>query len=181
MKKYIVLILGMVLSMTYVDAQIPEKEVRKSDRKEARREAREKKEKLTAKMLEHKDFVLKANYLSNNRGNRAVVNSTINFIQVRDEHATIQVGNNSSMGRNGVGGVTASGKITSWEMNENRRGGYHVRFNVLTSIGHYSINMNISGDGSARATLTGLSRGNLVYEGDIVPNESSRVYRGRTN
>lgn len=179
MKIYI-LLLSILFITQQINAQIPEKEVRKFERKEAKRERQEKKRKLTTDMIEKRTFVLKANYLSNSRGNRQIVNSTINFLQVDEDHAIIQIGSDTGIGYNGVGGITTDGRITSWEVVEKKNDSYYIKFEVITSISHYSIHMNIGSDGSARATLTGLRRGNLVYEGDLVPIETSSVYKGNS-
>ncbi len=179
MKVYIVL-LGILIFTQQINAQIPEREVRKSERKEAKKERQEKKRKLTTDMVDKRTFVLKANYLSNSRGNRQIVNSTINFLQVDEDHAIIQIGSDTGIGYNGVGGITTDGRITSWEVVEKKNDSYYIAFDVITSISHYNIRMDVRSDGSARATLTGLRRGNLIYEGNLVPIETSRVFRGNS-
>jgi hypothetical protein len=180
MKLHILLIIGFLFSTHQIHAQITEKQLRKLERQEANKEMRKKQQEMTSKMLENRTFVLEANYLSNNRGARSVVSSTINFIKVDEGRAVIQIGNDRSMGYNGVGGVTAEGEITSWELHKNKKGSYSVTFRVMTTIGHYDIRMNISDIGSARATLSGLHYGSLTYEGNLTPVETSRVYKGRS-
>lgn len=177
MKKYIAL-LGILIVSHSIYAQISERALRKLEREAEKKEKEEKDRRLAEKMIKEKVFVIEADYLSNNRGDRYVVNPNINFVKVEDGQATIQIGSNVGLGYNGLGGITTSGKISSWESKERKNGGYYVSFNVTTSIGHYHIRMDIGPDRFARATLSGLRGGSLVYEGEIVPLYASRIYKG---
>ncbi len=149
-------------------------------RKEKKAIERERLYKLNKEMLESKSFVLESDYLQNRYGVRIPVNSTINFVLVDGEEAVIQIGSNTGSGHNGVGGVTAKGKITKWELKENeKKNTFDLTMHVLTSIGMYDIRMNI-GNYGANARLTGLRRGNLTFSGDMVALEESVIYEGRS-
>jgi hypothetical protein len=128
-------------------------------------------------MLMRKDFVLLANYLENQYGDRVMVTSSINFVKVEDGKAVLQTGTASSVGYNGVGGVTAEGNINNWEINKNMKGLTHsVKFDIMTNIGIYSIFLTVSSNNYAQAIITGLTRGKLVYTGRLEPASKSRVY-----
>ncbi len=133
----------------------------------------------TKQMLQNKDFVLEADYLANRMGERMPVSSTLNFISVDSTNAVLQIGRNTGIGYNGVGGVTAQGNVTRYKLQtDNKRKSFYLSFSVTTPIGSYDINMSVGADGYANATLTGISSGQLIYTGYLVPIENSSVYKG---
>ena len=132
-------------------------------------------------MLENRDFVLEANYLQDRRGNRRIVNSTINFVAIDSTTAIIQVGSDYRNGPNGVGGVTAKGRITRWVLTENKKQkSFSLSINVMTSIGFYDLFFSIGSWGNSTARLSGLSAGELIFEGNVEPYSASRVYEGHS-
>lgn len=149
-------------------------------RKEKRAIEREHLYQLNKQMLESRSFVLESDYLQNRYGMRIPVSSTINFVRVDGDEAVIQIGSNTRVGSNGVGGITAKGRITKWELKENeKKKTFDLSMYVLTSIGMYDINMSI-GNYGADARLTGMRPGNLTFSGDMVAIEESAVYEGRS-
>ena len=83
------------------------------------------------------------------------------------------------MGANGVGGVTAKGKIVRWKVKKNEKNKtFNVSMGVSTPIGSYDVDFSISPTGNATAWLTGIYGGRLTFEGDLVPIEESGVYEG---
>lgn len=132
-------------------------------------------------MVDSMAFVLEADYLRDQYGNRVVVSSGINFIMVDSMQTVLQTGNNYNVGANGVGGVTADGRITRWKVNKNEKREYiTITMDVMTNIGIYNVFIDISSSERANATLSGLWPGRLIWEGRIVPLAQSRVYKGRS-
>lgn len=176
--KKILILLAFVLSTGVIFAQVENDTVKLS--KKEKREARKKEQyELTKCMLENKNFVLESDYLEDRYGNRIPVSSTINFVMVDSDEAVIQIGSNWRVGPNGVGGVTAKGRITLWELNKNDKNKtFDLRVNVMTSIGMYDLLFHIGPYGDARARLTSLRSGSLTFDGDLVPVELSAVYEG---
>lgn len=130
-------------------------------------------------MIENRDFVLEADYLQDRRGNRVFVSNTINFVAIDSTTAIIQVGSNYRIGPNGVGGVTAKGKITSWKLSENEKNkSFNLFTTVMTPIGIYDLQFSISSSGYSTALLTGLTMGELTFEGNVEPYSDSSVYEG---
>ena len=130
-------------------------------------------------MLQNKDFVLEADYLANRIGERIPVSWTLNFISVDSANAVLQIGRNTGIGYNGVGGVTAQGNITRYKLNiDQKRKSFYLSFSVMTAIGSYDINMSVGADAYANATLTGIQSGQLIYTGYLVPLAKSSVYKG---
>jgi hypothetical protein len=149
-------------------------------RKEKRQVQREQMYQVNKSMLENRSFVLESDFLQNRYGMRIPVNSIINFVLVDEDEAIIQIGSHSGMGYNGVGGITAKGRITKWEVNENeRKKTFTVRMHVMTNIGMYDVNFSVGSFG-ATARLTGLRPGNLTFTGDMVMLEESTIYEGRS-
>jgi hypothetical protein len=131
-------------------------------------------------MIRNKSFVLEADFLENGYGVRRPVMSSINFIMVDSLKAVLQTGNDSRMGYNGVGGITAEGTISNLKVTKNQKSlSYFLRFTVSTPIGFYDVAMNIYSFDHARAEITGLTAGKLIYDGRIQTLYNSRVYKGR--
>ena len=131
-------------------------------------------------LLTSQRFVLTADYLENRYGDRAFVQPMLNFIRVDSSQAVIQTGSSTNFGYNGVGGVTAEGHINSYKIvRDTKTLSFYVQFSVITTIGIYDVAMNISSDNNVRATITGLTPGNLIYTGHLENGANSRVYKGQ--
>jgi len=72
----------------------------------------------TEKLIDSAAFVLTADFLSNQYGYRRIVEPLLNYIEVDSSQAIIQTGNSFGIGYNGVGGLTISGKINTWNVNK---------------------------------------------------------------
>ena len=120
-------------------------------------------------MLENRSFVLEAYYLANKYGNfRIPVSPNVNFIRVNSQKGVLQTGVNSDLGYNGVGGVTAEGNISGWKIEkDSKRLSHFLRFNIHTAIGTYDIALSVTADNHARAVISGLGPGQLIYEGQL--------------
>lgn len=130
-------------------------------------------------LLKNRCFVLEADFLENQYGNRRPVLSNINFIMVDSLRAVLQTGSNSNFGFNGVGGTTAEGNISGLKIVKNEKNlSFFLRFTVTSNIGIYDVSMNVSSNATARATISGLSRGKLVYDGRIQTLYNSGVFKG---
>ncbi len=158
--------------------------------KKAAREAKKqlKKEKLeaafaiTSNLIENQQFVLEADWLSNQYGNRIPVTPNLNFIRIDTTYVVLQIGSNYGIGYNGVGGVTAEGHLSSWKVHKNEKKlNYSIQANVLTSIGIFDIYMTVNADGKATANISGLRRGQLNYTGDLVSLDKTHTYKGQTS
>jgi len=177
--KRLILFFGLIISASILFAQGNDENATLT-KKEKRNAELEKEFQLTKSMLENKDFVLETDYLQDRYGNRVLVNSTINFVAVDSTEAIIQIGSNFRIGPNGVGGVTAKGKITKWELTENQKSkAFTLSMNVMTTIGIYDLVINIGASGRGSATLTGMRSGRLTFDGNLVPWEESSVFVGQ--
>jgi hypothetical protein len=131
-------------------------------------------------LLNVRCFVLEADFLRDKWGNRVPVTSTLNFIKINSNEGVLQTGTDLSRGSNGVGGVTASGNIGSWNVTGNpKKLYYNISFYMDTNIGHYDVSMMVDADNHATATITGLGPGKLTWEGHLETLNNSRVFKGQ--
>ncbi|HYW96306.1 MAG TPA: DUF4251 domain-containing protein [Bacteroidales bacterium] len=159
-----------------------DKKAAREAKKKVRRDKLEQQYQQTASLVDSKSFVLEADWLSNQYGSRVPVTPNLNFIKVDSSDVVLQVGSNYGAGYNGVGGITAEGRLTSWKVHRNdKKLTYHVQANVMTSIGVYDISLTVGSDGHAYATITGMRRGQLNYTGTLVPIDQSHAYKGQTS
>lgn len=185
--------LGIILMGIIIALQAYSQEEQSVDRKTARKLAREQRkvlEEINAKatnrlvdsLIRQHNFVIKADYLGDQIGNRIVVDQKVNFIYVDSSNIVIQYGsiNSVSLGYNGLGGVTTEGNITKFEVSKTGRNNdaYFIEITAVTTMGIFDIFINVSSNGNATATIGGTGRGKLIYYGDMVPVESSRIYKG---
>jgi len=185
MKKYLTII-GIALFSLTVKAQtgndsIP-KELTREQKKAQKEAANLAQFKETEKLLNSQSYVLEAKFLSGRSGTRFFVPSSLNFISIDTTSIIIQIGSNTRLGYNGVGGVTITGKIHYYKVEANeKRKTFYVRMSMMGSTGSYDIFMNVNLSGSATATVTGLYPGSVIYDGDLVPLKEARIYKGRSS
>jgi hypothetical protein len=187
MKKYFIL-LGLSLALlnavaqeeNSVDTETTRKLTREQKNEQKRLDAEE-----TAKvvdwMVKNKKFVLEAYAVSNQYGERYEVNSRINFIAIDSNKITIQLASMSGMGGyNGLGGITADGRITDFKINKvgKKSSGYSIQVLAMTTIGSYDIFFNVSTNSNAVATIGGSWGGKLNYHGFLIPLSKSKIYKG---
>jgi hypothetical protein len=164
-------------------SSLSKREQRKLIKEEMQRQEAEEAER-TAELVDHMvksaTFVLEADMLYDRYGNSRVVQYTINFISADSTRGVIQVGNNADLGRNGLGGVTIDGSISSYEytLNEKRQT-YNISYVLRSPVGSYDIHMTVQPNGRADARVSGnFSGGSLRYSGRLVHPAESRVFKG---
>jgi len=188
MKKYIVFcILAIVISFNVIAQEegtvdpVSRRKLTKQEKAEIRKAEQDAVAKMVDSLIFKRKFVLEADYLSNQTGNRQIVNSLINFIIVDSSSIVIQIASTTGIGGpNGMGGVTTRGSITGFEVKKTGRDNsvYYIRLLANTSIGPYDIFFNILPSAATDATISGIRSGRLNYHGVIKPLERSRVFKG---
>jgi hypothetical protein len=187
MKKYLIsIVMSLVVLCAFSQEESPvDGKTTKKLTKEQKLEQRRVEEEATAKvvdwMMETRQFVLEADYLSDETGQRVVVSSTINFIAVDSTAITIQLATVSGVGgANGMGGVTTDGSISKFEMAKTGKSktNYSIHIIATTRIGTYDIFIDVTPSAKADARISGILPGKLNYHGRIVPVNQSRVYKG---
>lgn len=182
--KRIVVFLGIVLLEEFntlpVLAGFDTDTARVKSKKEIRAAEREKEYRSVLRLINSRRFVLEADYIFIQYGDRIPVTPTINFIMLDSAQVVMQYGSGIGVGANGVGGATAAGRVTRWEMNANdRKQTIDIRISAHTPIGSYDIYLYTDGSGRATARVTGLRPGQLNYDGRLVPLQMSKVYKGQ--
>jgi hypothetical protein len=154
----------------------------KQKQREAREKEREQNIEMTSQMVKLQRFVLEADYLSNKYGTRVPVSRNINFIMVDSSEAVLQTGSAYTIGFNGVGGETVSGRITKYDfgMTGKNKDSYSIRMIVMSPVGTFDISLLASSEGYADASIRGNWSGVLNYHGRLVPLGLSKVYTGQT-
>ena len=184
MKKVITIMAALLIALT---AYSQEQELSKKEKKKLEKELRKEQEakdaemkaQVVALMIEYQRFVLEADRLRDSKGTQVQVSSTINFIASDSITGVIQIGSNSYVGMNGVGGITAEGPVSNYKFTYNEKSkAYNVSYNLRSTLGNYDIRMTVFSDGRADATVSSNWPGQLNYSGYVVPPAQSRVYKG---
>jgi hypothetical protein len=182
MKQFLIFGLALVMVLPAGAQELSRKEQRaleKQMKREQQAEEARQKAILVGKMVEYRWFVLEADQLRSKRGEVANVSSMINFIACDSVNGVIQIGSNSYVGYNGVGGITVEGSISNYEYSQDEKSGsYDITYNVKSSTGTYFVRMFVSADGRADATVSSTWPGRVNYVGYIVPPSLSKVYKG---
>ncbi len=174
----LILVLGLCFISSYGYSQ--DINISKQDQKEAKKAESYTNFQMLDTLLMNKEFVLEADFLEDQYGNRVNVTPVLNFIRVDSAKAVIQTGSNIYLGYNGVGGVTAEGTIRQWKITKNFKNlSYYVRFSISTTLGFYDVNLFVTADNYARATITGLTNGQLIYTGHLRSLNNTMVFKGQ--
>lgn len=178
--KTIFLIMFALILVSGLSAQenTPQDQATKSKKeKKAEKEALQAKQfEETFALLNSKRFVLEADFLVTERGDRISVSSNLNFIMVDSNMAVIQIGGNVGVGNNGVGGTTAKGTITSWQIDKNeKKKSFNIRININSTIGFFSVSMNVPLNNNTTARVTPVK---IDLNGKLVSLDKSIVHEG---
>lgn len=177
MTKLFIIIFALFLT-NVVSAQenTPQTEGSKKDKKAEKEATKMKQFEEIYAMLNEKRYVLEADYLVGDNLQKVSVSAVLNFIMVDSNMAVIQVGQNVGVGSNGVGGQTAKGNITSYQVDKNeKKKSFNVRMSINTTIGFFSVSMFIPAGSNTTATVTPIR---LDMLGKLVPMDKSIVHEG---
>ncbi len=129
----------------------------RQEKKEVRKAVLARNFEILDSLINARSFVLSADFLQSRTGEVIPVVSTLNFIKVDKDRGTLQTGANSGMGYNGVGGVTAEGRIGTWKLTKDVKKQYYMlHFSLDTQLGNYDVFLTVSADNHASATISGL-------------------------
>jgi len=183
-KHILLLSLAMLLFTTAVWTQeeaMTEKEKQKSERKKAEKAQRSSNYEAILELLDERNFVIEAYQFVDRYGQTVQVNTTTNFIAVRDSVATVQIVFPGSVsGYNGLGGITLDGRLTSLEINE-KDPGKGVRFQMrVFGSGFASADMfvDVGTDGRATIRYNGQYGSRFTLRGYFQSWAGSGVFKG---
>jgi hypothetical protein len=174
------LFLAIGFSLITLNSVSQEAKLTSQEQKDAKRAVMYVNNQIMDSLLTSHSFVLKADFLENQYGERIIVLPLLNFIRVDSTRAVLQTGSVSNLGYNGVGGVTAEGNINDWKLiRDSKNLSFQLQFSILTSTGYYDVIMRIGADNYVQATISGITRGNMTYDGHLEKIEGSRIYKGQ--
>lgn len=176
--KWIIAVLAffMAFNMSAQEEGMSKKEKRQA-KKELKRQEFLAKQARGRELLESKDFVLEANQLIGQKGKNVQAMSNINFIAINGDHVHMQLGSATSLGWNGVGGITFEGEINTYEFYEDDKSdrvGVRIRYSSLYSRDIITIDLSVNGE---RATARVVTEGRiLTMQGAYMSRDESRVF-----
>lgn len=181
--KILLICLGLLLSIQTSWAQTGKREQRKIERAEKKRlkaEERQKKHEWVLGLIQEKSYVLEATRLSGRYGEQYQVNPSTNFVKIEGDQIIVQTANNHSIGYNGLGGITINGTIQDYSIADAKNGvSIMIRFSDPV-MGMSTLNLDVQESGNAQARVVGGWGGRVVFQGQVVALEESRVFKGRT-
>jgi hypothetical protein len=183
MKKVLFILLALVFTLG-IESMAQEQKLTRKERRELQKQKQKELEAVMAAELEvaidNKKWVIEAHTLANKRGESVPVNSTLNFIAMEGDEAFVQLGSDSGLGPNGVGGVSVRTKVTKYDIKKNeKKGTYYIHIFASSAIGTFDIRMDCNASGQmASATVQGNSSSRVRYSGQVVPLSKSTVYKG---
>jgi|LGVF01.1.fsa_nt_gb hypothetical protein len=141
------------------------------------------KKELYTQIFNDKSFVVEANTVYSKRGQSFQVNSTINFVRLKEGEGTLQLGFDQIVGWNGVGGITLDGKVRNYTVIEGDESKMpRVKFDMNgPSIGWATVNITVNSSGMARATVDGNFGERITFSGPLKTLEESGTFKGMTN
>lgn len=131
--------------------------------------------------IRDKQFVVEADQITFKKGYMAHVSASTNFISVNGDKVVVQVAlHPSSVGINGMGGITLEGRPSNYDIKTSSKGVTTLTMNVTGSSVSARIEMRIPA-GSDRVTATVTSTfhsGRITLDGSIVPLGKSFIVKG---
>lgn len=135
------------------------------------------------KAVNEKAFVFEADRVIFKRGQSAYVNSNVNFVSVNNDDAVVQVSfNTPSGGPNGVGGITVEGKLSKYDLKEDKKGNISLAMSVIGTGISASVDVIIyKGSNKAKVDiLPNFNSNRMTLEGKVILSAKSNVFKGRS-
>lgn len=176
----IVILLAITLA-GMAQGQVP---LTKEEKKILRKERKKQDEKMmtinTAQAVRSSQFILKADQVRGRGGLLFNVNPRINFVSVQGDEVYVQLGSDTGIGYNGVGGVTLKGKVTGYTIEQDKKNGtYYIQLNTMGTGGGLSISMHVNITGDMANAVVQTNWGSRVdFIGRVVPAGKLQVYKG---
>ena len=172
-------IILLTLSVTAQDEAPLTKQEKKMLRKEQKKQYEKMLEVNTAQAIQSGRYILKADQVRGRGGVYLPVNPTINFIAVEGKTVYVQLGSETGIGYNGVGGITLKGEMTSYKVEQDKgEGTYFIQINTTGSSGALTIMMHVNIRGDMTTATVRTNWGSRVdFSGDLVP-AGSHIFKG---
>ncbi len=184
--KFIIMALSLLFVINVSAQEINESNEKKSkkelrqEKKAAKKKAQEEHKAYGLALLESKNFVMKVDRMQNSKtGQMVPTNPTVNFIKVDGENVTVQFGDLTDVGMNGVGGVTYNGILQKFEIfdrGEGKAAGVMIQYSSVYARNVITLYIEITGDHvSARFNESGTI---INMYGQYEPFDGTTVWEG---
>lgn len=108
--------------------------------------------------LTERDFTLRGNTFQSKLGPIVNVDNNVNFVAISGDQIVVQLGNLTTFGYNGVGGITYNGNIQDLDLNEAKgRSGFTAKvvFNSPNTINTAMVRIDVNGDNVSARFING--------------------------
>ncbi|MEM9325316.1 MAG: DUF4251 domain-containing protein [Bacteroidota bacterium] len=158
----------------------PEGGDQKISKKQQRKEARAEKLVEIEQMVHDRSLILQATSLQNRYGARSFTLDNNNYILIDGERFVLQTSNPLYAGLNGVGGVTAVGSISTFEViQDEKRKAISVIAQVNTpTLGQGTLTLQLNGSDFERATFSSVWGVVVTFIGPVSTLEDALVFEG---
>ncbi len=182
MKSLVIVFLSILISIpTYAQENNSNKKLTRNEKKELKKKEDEETKKEITLIVESKKFVFEADQIIDRKAMTYPANSSINFIKIDSNKAVFQLGSASTIGVNGLGGITIEGEITSFKIDKNEKNGYYyIVLKVTSKFGFFDIQFDISPLGNTNAKITTSDYKKIGYSGEIKSFDDSQIFQGIT-
>jgi hypothetical protein len=179
MKTHLLIAALLVVSLL-ASAQTEEKKEKLSrkERKELRKIEKEETRKKVTKLIESKQYVLKANYLNNPYGSYLSVDDSRNFIWVDSILSVVQFSSFRTVAAGGDVGVTVEGKVFDYEQYVKGKSTF-IRFNINSLNGNYWVVIEVRPYGKADAEVYSPNGKRMNFSGKLISINEAGILKGK--
>lgn len=129
------------------------------------------------------NFVLQADKITFKSGQFVYVNTSTNFISVKNGRGIIQLAfNGPYSGPNGIGGITVEGSVSSIKKDIDKKGNISFSMSILgNGVSAQVFFYMTAGSNICSATVTpNFNSQRITFTGKLYPPEESDVFKGRS-
>ena len=185
MNKLFLILAAVLLMQTTAEAQTERRIYTQAEQAAMQNRSEESaaQEKALEKELQRmQDFVVEADKLVFRHGESAFVNSTTNFVSLKDDQAVVQIAPFNGGGPNGVGGITLKGTASDIRVKTDRKGNTFFTMNVMgAALSAYVTFTLPKGTNYTSVTVEPTFNGNrITFYGKLLPAKHARTFEGRS-
>jgi uncharacterized protein DUF4251 len=180
--KQIMFIMITCLFFSSLYAQTEEKKkLTKQEKKELKEAERKAAKEEIIKIVQERKWAVEMVKLYAKDGTPFALDSDINFISVNGDEVIVQLSFGQIDGWNGIGGITLTGTISKYEINEGKKDKSPVQVRIRAiggALGTVNIDLSIPTGTETTAYVTDNTGGNPRLNGYFMPLDQSRIYKG---
>lgn len=130
-------------------------------------------------------FVFEASNVTFPNGITRFVSSSTNYVQVNNGNGIVQTAFTNftySPGPNGLGGVTVEGKISGFQLRQDKDGNYFCNYNIQGIAISATISITLTGGTNQASVIISpnFNNNNMTMTGNLFPLNESDVFPGIT-